>query len=83
MPPSAPFRVADSVHVHFNRVIQGSGPAARRIVRDADRRLEVATQVGFVIDDFHRAAARKYVRWANHQQVADLFSLFRQPVQWR
>ena len=45
-----------------------------RIVGDAHRRLEVATQVGFVVDDFHRAAAQDVGR-THHQRVANLFRL--------
>ncbi|CGW38586.1 Uncharacterised protein [Salmonella enterica subsp. enterica serovar Typhi] len=69
------FAVADSVHVHFNRVIKEAIQQHRRIVRDADRRLEVATQIGFVIDNFHRPAAQ-HVRRTHHQRVADLFRFF-------
>ena len=68
------FAVADSVHVHFNRIVKETVQQYRRIVRNADRSLEVATQVGFVVDNFHRAAAEN-IRRTHHQRVANLFRL--------
>lgn len=52
------FAVADGVNVHFHRVVKEAVEQHWRIVGDAHRRLEVAAQVDFVVDDFHRAAAR-------------------------
>ncbi|SAA12983.1 Uncharacterised protein [Enterobacter hormaechei] len=66
------FAVADSVNVDFNRVVEEAVEQHWRIVGNAHRRLEVATQVGFVIDDFHRTAAQ-YVGWTHHQRVTNLF----------
>lgn len=66
------FAVADGIHVDFNRVVEEAVEQHWRIVGNAHRRLEVATQVRFVVDDFHRAAAQ-YVGWTHHQRVADLF----------
>ncbi len=68
------FAVADSIHVHFNRIIKETVQQHRCIVRHADRSLEVATQVGFVIDDFHRATTEN-VGWAHHQRVTNFFRL--------
>ena len=68
------FAVADGIHVNFYRVIKEVIQQHWRIVRHADRRLEVATQVSFVIDDFHRPTAEN-VRRTYHQRVANLFRL--------
>ena len=68
------FAVADGIHVNFYRVIEEVVQQHWRIVRHADRRLEVATQVSFVIDDFHRPTAEN-VRRTYHQRVANLFRL--------
>ena len=68
------FAVADGIHIHFHRVVEEAVEKHRRIVGDAHRRLEVATQVGFVVDDFHRTAAQ-HVGRAHHQRVANLFRL--------
>ena len=69
------FAVADCIDVDFNRIVKEAVQQHRRIVRDADRGLEVATQVDFIVDDFHRPAAENIGR-AHHQRVANLFRLF-------
>ena len=66
------FAVADGIHVNFYCVIKEVVQQHWRIVRYADRCLEVATQVSFVIDDFHRPTAEN-VRRTHHQRVANLF----------
>ncbi|CCJ77186.1 hypothetical protein BN135_2250 [Cronobacter muytjensii 530] len=66
------FAVTDGVHINLNGIVQEAVQQHWRVVGNAHRRLEVATQVGFVVDDFHRAAAQ-HVRRAHHQRVADFF----------
>lgn len=68
------FAVADGVHIHFYRVVEEAVEQHWRIVRHAHSGLEVAAQVGFVINDFHRAAAQ-HVRRTHHQRVANFFRL--------
>ena len=68
------FAVADGVNVHFYRIVEEAVEQHWCIVGDAHRRLEVTTQVGFVVDDFHRAAAQDVGR-THHQRVANLFRL--------
>ena len=68
------FAVADSVNVDFDRIVKEAVQQNRRVVRDADRGLEVALQVGFVVDDFHRPTAQDVGR-THHQRVANLFRL--------
>ncbi len=68
------FAVADSVNVHLYRVVKEAVQQYRRVVRDADRRHKVATQVSLVIDNLHRPAAQ-HVGGAHHQRVANLFRL--------
>ena len=62
--------VADSIDVHFHRVVQEAVQQHRRIVGHADRGLEITAQVGFVIDDFHRPAAQ-HVGRTHYQRIAD------------
>ena len=68
------FAVADSINVDLDRIVKEAIQQNRCVVRDADRGLEVALQVGFVVDDFHRPPAQDVGR-AHHQRVANLFRL--------
>lgn len=62
--------VGNDVHVHFHRVVEEAVQQHRRIVGDLDRVTHIARQVGFAVDDFHRAAAQHVAR-AHHQRIAD------------
>ncbi len=62
--------VADGVHVHLGGVVQEAVQQYRRLVGDAHRLGEVATQVLLVIDDLH-GTATQHVGGTNHQRVGD------------
>jgi hypothetical protein len=63
--------VGDDVDVALDGVVEEAVQQHRRIVGHLHRVAHVAGQVGFAVDDFHRAAAQHVAR-AHHQRVADL-----------
>ena len=65
------FGVGDDVHVHFDRVVEEAVQQHRRIVGDLDRIAHIASQIGFAVHDFHRAAAQ-HVGRTHDQRIADL-----------
>jgi len=76
------FAVANRVDVHFYCVIEEFIQQHRRIVRDADCGHKVATQVDFVVDNLHCAAAQ-HIGGTHHQRIGDLFGFLNRLLQRR
>src|SRR3990167_7379797 len=62
--------IAHRVHVHFDGAVEEVIQQYRAVVGDLHSLTHVATQLFFLVDDFHRPTTQ-HVGWTHHQRVAD------------